>query len=37
MTNAGLELIRTPAVTPRSGATMKALVYHGAGKCDWAR
>jgi alcohol dehydrogenase len=35
MTNAGLELIRTPAMTPWSGATMKALVYHGAGKSDW--
>jgi len=35
MTNAGLELIRTPAMTPWSGATMKSLVYHGAGKSDW--
>jgi alcohol dehydrogenase len=35
MTTAGLELITTRTATPSIGTTMKALVYHGPGKCEW--
>jgi alcohol dehydrogenase len=35
MTTAELELAGTSVAGPRSGASMKALVYHGAGKHAW--
>jgi alcohol dehydrogenase len=35
MTTAELELAGTSATTLGSGAAMKALVYHGPGKCAW--
>jgi alcohol dehydrogenase len=35
MTTTELELAGTSATTLSSGTTMKALVYHGPGKCAW--
>jgi alcohol dehydrogenase len=35
MTTAELEHPATRAATPSVGAAMKALVYHGPGKCAW--
>jgi alcohol dehydrogenase len=35
MTTAELEKAPKSAATPRAGATMKALVYHGPGKRAW--
>jgi alcohol dehydrogenase len=35
MTTAELQLARPNAVTLSTGSTMKALVYHGPGKCAW--
>jgi len=35
MTTAELELANTTVADPRTGASMKALVYHGAGKHAW--
>jgi alcohol dehydrogenase len=35
MTTAELELAGTGAATPSTSNTMKALVYHGPGRCAW--
>jgi hypothetical protein len=35
MTTAELELATKSGATPSASATMKALVYHGPGKCAW--
>jgi alcohol dehydrogenase len=35
MTTTELELATTSAATRSTGTTMKALVYHGPGKCAW--
>jgi alcohol dehydrogenase len=37
MTTAELELAGTGAATPSAGTTMKALVYHGPGRCAWEK